>query len=252
MLIGSQSRPVLGGGGRLLLTMVTVIVLTLATAEFAAAQIYGIPPSVTSIQNHLPPYMPNIRPSVTSLGPLGYGGPPAFPVYPTVPGRYGQGFGRGHGYGYRNGYGYGYGGGAYIAPYYVPMVDASYGSDSGSSGPYVYSGPPSEQTLHVVIDTPAAKSRATDDEEAYAAPPRSKEDSDADSARDARPIDPTVLIFRDGHRQEVSNYAIMGQTVYVFDAHAQKIALSDLDVSATVKANDDRGVEFHIPTAKKG
>ena len=61
-----------------------------------------------------------------------------------------------------------------------------------------------------------------------------------------------MLIFRDGHRQEVSNYAIMGQTVYVFDAHAQKIALSDLDVSATVKANDDRGVEFHIPTAKKG
>ena len=43
----------------------------------------------------------------------------------------------------------------------------------------------------------------------------------------------------------------MGQTVYVFDAHAQKIALSDLDVSATVKANDDRGVEFHIPTEEK-
>ncbi len=248
MSIGSLSRPVIRNG-RVLLTIAAAMTLTLGSSEFAAAQIYGIPPSVTSIQNHLPPYMPNIRPSVTSLGPSGYAGAPAFPVYPTGSGRYGQGFGRGHGYGSRNGYrsGYGYAGGAYVAPYYVPMFDASYGYDSGSSGPYVYSGPPPEQTLHVVIDTPAARNMPADDEEIPPAPARSNEDS----VPDARPIDPTLLVFRDGHQLEVSNYAIMGQTVYVFDAHAQKIALSDLDVSATVKANDDRGVEFHIPTAKK-
>ena len=39
----------------------------------------------------------------------------------------------------------------------------------------------------------------------------------------------------------------MGQTVYVFDKRTQKIALADLDVAATIKANDDRGLEFKIP-----
>jgi len=83
------------------------------------------------------------------------------------------------------------------------------------------------------------------------AAPRSSQDSGAEGAPDATPIDPTVLVFRDGHQQEVSNYAIMGQMVYVFDNRIQKIALSDLDVAATVKANDDRGIEFHVPDAKK-
>jgi hypothetical protein len=39
----------------------------------------------------------------------------------------------------------------------------------------------------------------------------------------------------------------MGQTVYVFDEHTKKIALADLDLSATIKANDERGLEFKVP-----
>ena len=37
-----------------------------------------------------------------------------------------------------------------------------------------------------------------------------------------------MLIFRDGRKQEISNYAIMGQVVYVFDEHTKKIPLTDL------------------------
>jgi hypothetical protein len=70
------------------------------------------------------------------------------------------------------------------------------------------------------------------------------------AARDAQPNEPSVLIFRDGHQQEISNYAIMGQTVYVFDKRAQKISFADLNVPATIKANDDRGLEFKIPSQK--
>ncbi len=71
------------------------------------------------------------------------------------------------------------------------------------------------------------------------------------SPPDAKPVDATVLVFRDGHQQEVNNYAIMGQTIYVFDNRTQKIALTDLDVAATVKLNDDRGVDFHVPLHAK-
>jgi len=67
------------------------------------------------------------------------------------------------------------------------------------------------------------------------------------------PIVPaTVLVFRDQHRQEVDNYAIVGQTLWVFaPKQAGKIALVDLDVAATVKANEDRGVAFRLPVANE-
>ena len=58
-----------------------------------------------------------------------------------------------------------------------------------------------------------------------------------------------VLVFRDGHQQEVDNYAIAGSNVIVLGDKTQKIALSDLDVDATAKANHERGVDFKMPHA---
>ncbi len=59
----------------------------------------------------------------------------------------------------------------------------------------------------------------------------------------------TVLIFKDGFQREVSNYAIMGQYVYVFSGDRRKIPLSEIDIDATKKANEDRGTEFSIPSS---
>ncbi len=59
---------------------------------------------------------------------------------------------------------------------------------------------------------------------------------------------PTILVFRDGHRSEVRNYAIVGQTLWVFtQQRARKIPVSDLDVEATKKVNAGRGVEVPLP-----
>ena len=58
---------------------------------------------------------------------------------------------------------------------------------------------------------------------------------------------PTILVFRDGHRSEVRNYAIVGQTLWVFtQQRARKIPVSDLDVEATKKVNAGRGVEVPL------
>jgi hypothetical protein len=57
----------------------------------------------------------------------------------------------------------------------------------------------------------------------------------------------TLLIFKDGRRLEISNYAIMGSTVYVFAGDRRKIPVADLDLDATVKANDERGTDFRLP-----
>src|SRR5216684_3403927 len=58
----------------------------------------------------------------------------------------------------------------------------------------------------------------------------------------------TVLVFRDGQRSEVQNYAITGKTLWVFnERQARKILLSDLDLPATQTANAEHGVEFSLP-----
>jgi len=58
----------------------------------------------------------------------------------------------------------------------------------------------------------------------------------------------TALVFRDQHIEEVRNYAIAGGTLWILnDKAAKKIPLAQLDLPATVKMNDDRGVDFQVP-----
>ena len=58
----------------------------------------------------------------------------------------------------------------------------------------------------------------------------------------------TALVFRDQHVEEVRNYAISGGMIWVFKEQAAKrIPLAQLDIPATVRMNDDRGVDFQVP-----
>jgi hypothetical protein len=58
----------------------------------------------------------------------------------------------------------------------------------------------------------------------------------------------TVLVFKDGHRAEVQNYAIVADTLFdLGEGRTHKIQLADLDLPATRKINDDRGVDFQVP-----
>ena len=61
-----------------------------------------------------------------------------------------------------------------------------------------------------------------------------------------------ILIFKDGHRSEVSNYAIMGSTFYdLSDGRPRKIPLADLDLEATTRINDQNGVDFRLPSSAR-
>ncbi|HLH36953.1 MAG TPA: hypothetical protein VKX41_19935 [Alloacidobacterium sp.] len=61
-----------------------------------------------------------------------------------------------------------------------------------------------------------------------------------------------TLVFRDGHSQQIHNYAITKTTLYVLDDAASgrrpEIALDKIDVSATERANREAGVDFAVPT----
>jgi hypothetical protein len=73
--------------------------------------------------------------------------------------------------------------------------------------------------------------------------------ADAEARNHPKTQEPaTALVFRDQHVEEVHNYAISGGTLWVLnDSAAKKIPLAQLDIPATVKINDDRGVEFQVP-----
>lgn len=70
-----------------------------------------------------------------------------------------------------------------------------------------------------------------------------------DAAADPEPPQPpTLLVFRDGHKLEVGNYAIVGATLFdLTPGHPRRVALADLDLEATRQQNDDRGVVFQLP-----
>ena len=63
----------------------------------------------------------------------------------------------------------------------------------------------------------------------------------------------TVLVYKDGHRADVVNYAIVGDALFEFDdGRTSKILLAELDLAATEKANDARGVDFKLPSSYIG
>lgn len=79
-------------------------------------------------------------------------------------------------------------------------------------------------------------------------PPPHGQAADASFADPGPPQTPTVLVFKDGRKLEVGNYAIVGQTLFdLTPGHARKIPLANLDLEATRQLNDDHGVQFQIP-----
>ena len=68
-------------------------------------------------------------------------------------------------------------------------------------------------------------------------------------------LPPTVLIYRDGHREQIPEYAIVGSTLYATGNYWQSgqwtknIQLSALDIPATIQANHASGVNFMLPSA---
>jgi hypothetical protein len=54
-----------------------------------------------------------------------------------------------------------------------------------------------------------------------------------------------ILVFRDGTRTEVQDYAVVGQTFWDLSSNStRKFPVSQLDLQASIKANDARGLEF--------
>lgn len=223
----------------------------------ASAQANGAPPSVTSFGFGGHPGFNGPPASVTSLGPHG-ATPPHGPHQPQFhqPGTHQH---------HRQNQGYAY---PYYVPYYVPyspVMDPSDAPEESAAdvpedpnqyqgGPTIFdrrgSGMPApndyrEEKPRAAVPKPSnpVATPAMQTEALTAAPAPTKAPEPIVIAQPS-----TILIFKDGHKQEVSNYAIVGSNLFdLTPGHRLKIALSDLDLNATQKANEDEGIDFKLP-----
>ncbi|HEY6903575.1 MAG TPA: hypothetical protein VI216_04665 [Candidatus Acidoferrales bacterium] len=76
----------------------------------------------------------------------------------------------------------------------------------------------------------------------------------AEASEPPRELPAAVLIFRDGHREEIGKYVVVGATLYTSADYwssgswTRRVQLSALDVPATLKLNQDRDTRFTLPS----
>jgi hypothetical protein len=63
-----------------------------------------------------------------------------------------------------------------------------------------------------------------------------------------------VLVFRDGHKEEIGKYCIIGATIHIDTDYwstgswTRTVQIPDLNVPATLKLNQERGTHFRLPS----
>ena len=123
-----------------------------------------------------------------------------------------------------------------------------YGDDSYSSDSYQNYPQPDYSAAYAESDRQQEAIDRLENEVDRLRQEREARESQTSPSRSKADSQPTELIFRDKHTEEVQNYAIVGQTLWILSAQrARKIPLTELDIPATKKANDDRGVDFQLP-----
>lgn len=240
---------------------IAVAVFGLMLAGSAMAQFHGVPAGATSIGgNHSMDNPPGVPAGATSLGPHGFTAnhrPPFFPmpvltlnphhsrrVLIAVPVPL---FGYGY-YPYLPAYGYS--SGPVIAP-------ADYREEEPPTSelmpPPVVVQPVQQPPPVIVIDNRGVRD-ATDEEKTEAiatskAKKAKQEEPKPAVKAEAEDVGPmTLIIFRDGTRKEVKNYAIMGKELIVLgQGSLRRILLADIDLKATQQENDVRGLDFRLP-----
>lgn len=199
------------------------------------SQVNGVPPSVTSM-GFGGTFINGIRPGVTSLGPITYGRtvPSNGNCCATffMPSTDNRGPGSGH---HRHNHERDSFPIGILEPAYIPDAVAETDDDEESGDD------PATPSARVLNGKPVARPGSYRD-------PAPVENNNVEKTIAAQPS--TVLVFKDGHRSDVVNYAIVGDTLFDFaPGHTKKILLTDIDLPATHQANDDRGIDFEIPEA---
>jgi hypothetical protein len=214
----------------------TVAGLALMLAPALTAQINGVPASVSSIGFGGHFNSPGVPASVTSIGPRGLTPNHVFFNQPCCV-QSGFNFNRGQFPRRRHDF-FPVAVYPYAVPYPVPVEVEP--EDDYSGGPTVFDRRGSGRYASDRYDDRGVRERR-DSAEAPAPVAQAGPDPVVDQPK-------TLLVFKDGHQLEVDNYAIVGDTLFdLSEGHRRKVPLAELNLTATAKQNDDRGVDFVLP-----
>jgi len=217
-----------GSMRHLILASVAALSLSLLPVS-AHAQINGAPASVTS-----PGFggraVNGTAPSVTSVGPRGYSSNSRATISTTTPNKHHE---ADHHRRRNERYG-----GVYAVP--VPYA-VDNGVDENANDDAEYQGGPT------IFDRRGSGARSYIPPVNDVSSPHAE--NTGESLSDPAPSpDPTLLVLKDGQTLEVGNYAIVGTTLFdMSPGRTRKIPIADLDLDATYKQNEDRGVVFQLP-----
>lgn len=83
---------------------------------------------------------------------------------------------------------------------------------------------------------------------------RALAETTAEIPTQAKPLPPAVLVYRDGHTEELSSYSIIGGSIHTKSNYwttgvwTRTIPVADLDIPATLQENQKRGANFELPS----
>jgi hypothetical protein len=148
----------------------------------------------------------------------------------------------------------------FAVPYY-----GYYGLPSYDSSEYEQSQPQQPPPPQVIVIREESSSSNTGDEDShYGEHSFNSLEENRESSHDRAPqaqlapapkvaeeelLPMTTLVYRDGHKSEVRNYAIVGGNLIDLTKSPvmKKIPLDSLDLVATRHENEENGVDFHLP-----
>ncbi len=211
----------------------SLLALPVVLVPNSHAQINGVPSSVTSPGFGGRP-VNGTPPSVSSVGPRGFT-PNSHVTFST-----GNGMPPGDGHHHHHHF-------VQYAPSVVYPVPVPYAVDIGDAEDNSEDDDANYQGGPTIFD------RRGSGADSYVPPvknirrPPTTETADADDPpAPSAPQVPTLLVFKDGHKLEVGNYAIVGDTLFdLTPGHVRKVALADLDLDATRKTK--RRSWRHLP-----
>ena len=164
--------------------------------------------------------------------------------------RFGRGFDRGfhhHRQFFRSAFAYVYWGYPLYWGNYDPWV-ADYSGDYGEPNNGYYAGRYDQQAaIEQRLDRIEDRiDRLLDRLQAPPAPPSPPQSA---ATTKTEPASAATLVFRDGHTEQIENYAVVGHTLWIFnEQRARKVPLADINIGATEQTNQQRGIDLHLPT----
>jgi hypothetical protein len=75
-----------------------------------------------------------------------------------------------------------------------------------------------------------------------------------EEAHHSAELPPAILVFRDGHQEETAKYTIVGSTIFIKSDYwssgswMREVPIAQLDIPATLQANQTRGARFSLPS----